>query len=71
MVRSLAAATGGGSGEGLAVSLLERYIESHQADVPGLLAANLAPATGAALLQYLRLMSRLLTFLFLHLALSG
>lgn len=46
MVRSAAAATGGGLGDGLTVSLLERFIEAHTVDVPRLLEAGRAPATG-------------------------
>lgn len=47
VVRSIAAATGGGVAEGLTVSLLERFIEVHQADVQRLLEIGKAPATGA------------------------
>lgn len=47
VVRSITAATGGGVAEGLLVSLLERFIEVHQADVPRLLKIRQAPATGA------------------------
>ena len=45
-MRSIAAATGCGVAEGLTVSLLERFIEVHQADVARLLKIKKAPATG-------------------------
>jgi hypothetical protein len=45
-VRSPLAAAGGGLGEGLSVSLLERLIRTHQANADDLLRRGLAPSTG-------------------------
>ena len=45
-MRSSAAASGGGGGQGLAVSLLEAFIERHQADVQRCLSQEISPATG-------------------------
>ncbi|EIE26144.1 P-loop containing nucleoside triphosphate hydrolase protein [Coccomyxa subellipsoidea C-169] len=52
VVRSVAAATGGGLGDGLTISLLERFIDAHREDVPRLLASNRAPATGMLVRNY-------------------
>ncbi|BDA50870.1 probable helicase MOV-10 at C-terminar half [Coccomyxa sp. Obi] len=52
VVRSITAATGGGVAEGLSVSLLERFIEAHQVDVPRLLEIRKAPATGMLVRNY-------------------
>ena len=46
VVRSPAAAAGW-QGEGLAQSLLERFIAHHSADAPRLLSRGLAPSIGA------------------------
>ncbi len=47
-MRSPAAASGGAGGQGLAVSLLEAFIECHQADVQRCLSLGISPATGAS-----------------------
>ena len=47
IVRSPAAASGGGGGQGLLISLLEAFIEAHQADVQRCLSQGVSPATGA------------------------
>ena len=46
VVRSPEAATAGGGGHGLSVSLLERFIQRNQEEAGGLMAQGLAPATG-------------------------
>ena len=46
VVRSPEAATAGGAGHGLSVSLLERFIQRNQEAAGGLMAEGLAPATG-------------------------
>ena len=46
VVRSPEAATAGGVGHGLSVSLLERFIQRNQEAAGGLMAEGLAPATG-------------------------
>lgn len=48
VVRSIHAATGVGKEKGLAVSLLERFIEYNTACAPGRRTVGLAPASGAA-----------------------
>ena len=46
VVRSPEAATAGGGGHGLSVSLLERFIHRNQARAGDLISRGLAPATG-------------------------
>ena len=45
-MRSPEAASAGGTGNGLSISLLERFIHRNQAQAANLIAQGLAPATG-------------------------